>query len=246
MRSCKSLLFACVIISLATRALAHEEHQHAATKPEKVGTVHFPIACKTEVQQPFERAVALLHSFWFQEANKGFISVTVMDPNCAMGYWGIAMSLWYPLWEHPSEATLKQGWAAVEKAQSVGAKTDRERDYIAAIEAFYKDSDTLDHRTRALAYEKAMEHVSLRYPADREAAVFYALALNATALPSDKTYANQKKAGIIPLCRTRCTCLLISSPSLDYGRSRLRQTAPPLPPRRSIPCGETSCTPCNT
>jgi tetratricopeptide (TPR) repeat protein len=114
-----------------------------------------------------------------------------------MGYWGIAMSLWYPLWEHPSEARLTQGWTAVEKAKAAGAKTDRERDYIAAIEAFYKDADKLDHRTRALAYEKAMEQVYLRYPEDREAAAFYALALDATALPTDKTYANQKKAGAI-------------------------------------------------
>jgi tetratricopeptide (TPR) repeat protein len=159
--------------------------------------VHFSISCNARVQQPFNRAVALLHSFWFQEANKGFVSVTEIDPDCAMGYWGIAMSLWYPLWEHPSEATLKQGSAAVAKAKAVGAKTEREKDYIAAIEAFYKDADKLDHRTRALAYEKAMEQVYLRHPKDREAAVFYALALNATALPTDKTYANQKKAGAI-------------------------------------------------
>jgi hypothetical protein len=114
-----------------------------------------------------------------------------------MGYWGIAMSLWYPLWEHPTEARLKQGTATIEKAKAVGAKTERERDYIAAIEIFYKDSDKLDHRTRALAYGKAMERVYLHYPEDREAAAFYALALDATALPTDKTYANQKKAGAI-------------------------------------------------
>ncbi|MBI3799636.1 MAG: hypothetical protein HY268_22030, partial [Deltaproteobacteria bacterium] len=137
------------------------------------------------------------HSFWFEEAGKGFTTVTELDPNCAMGYWGIAMSLWYPLWEHPTEARLQQGLATVEKAKAVGAKTDREKDYIAAIEVFYKDSDKLDHRTRALAYEKAMEQVYLHYPEDREAAAFYALALDATALPSDKTYANQKKAGAI-------------------------------------------------
>ncbi|MGE0682085.1 MAG: hypothetical protein AB7P69_14455, partial [Candidatus Binatia bacterium] len=139
MRSFKSLLLAVVILSLAAQAVAQEEHQHSAVEPEKVGTVHFPISCKTEVQQPFERAVALLHSFWFQEANKGFISVTAIDSDCAMGYWGVALSLWYPLWENPSEATLKQGWAVVQKAKTVGAKTDREKDYIAAVEAFYKD-----------------------------------------------------------------------------------------------------------
>src|SRR5262245_18034526 len=157
MKSAKSLLLALVVLSLAAQALAHEEHQHASGNPEKVGTVHFPISCKAEVQQPFERAVALLHSFWFEEAGKGFTAVTEMDPNCAMGYWGVAMSLWYPLWEHPTEARLKQGWDAVQKAKAVDTKTEREKDYIAAIEIFYKDSDKLDHRTRALAYEKAME-----------------------------------------------------------------------------------------
>jgi tetratricopeptide (TPR) repeat protein len=197
MRFAKSLLFIFVVLCLAARAPAHEEHQHAAGNPEKVGTVHFPISCDATVQQPFERAVALLHSFWYEEAREGFASVTERDPDCAMGYWGIAMSLWYPLWEHPSEAMLKQGSAAIAKAKSVGTKTDRERDYIAAIEVFYKNAEKLDHRTRALAYEKAMAQVSLRYPEDHEAAVFYALALNATALPTDKTYANQKKAGAI-------------------------------------------------
>jgi hypothetical protein len=197
MRLLKSLLLVFVAFSLASGVSAHEEHQHSSGNPEKIGTVHFPISCKAEVQQPFERAVALLHSFWFEEASKGFTSVTEMDPTCAMGYWGIAMSLWYPLWEHPTEARLKQGSATIEKAKAVGAKTERERDYIAAIEVFYKDSDKLDHRTRALAYEKAMEQVHLRYPEDREAAAFYALALDATALPTDKTYANQKKAGAI-------------------------------------------------
>src|SRR5439155_286635 len=90
-----------------------------------------------------------------------------------------------------------KGWVAVEQAKTLGASTERERDYIAAIEAFYKESDKLDHRTRGLAYEKAMERLYVRYPQDREAAVFYALALNATALPTDKTYANQQKAGEI-------------------------------------------------
>ncbi|HXP22958.1 MAG TPA: hypothetical protein VN807_02415, partial [Candidatus Sulfotelmatobacter sp.] len=92
---------------------------------------------------------------------------------------------------------LKQGWKAVERAKSAGAKTQRERDYIAAIEVFYKDSDKLDYRTRTLAYEKAMERLQASYPDDREAAIFYALAVRGNAPPSDKTYANQKKAGAI-------------------------------------------------
>jgi hypothetical protein len=107
------------------------------------------------------------------------------------------MSYWYPLWYAPGEAALKAGLSAVEKATAIGAQTPRERDYIAAVGAFYKDWDKLDHRTRSLAYEHAMAEVHARYPDDREAAVFYALALDATALPTDKTYANQLKAAAI-------------------------------------------------
>ncbi len=97
----------------------------------------------------------------------------------------------------PSEATLKKGAATIERAKVLGATTARERAYIEALESFYKDSDKLDHRTRALAYERAMERVYVNNPTDREAAIFYALALNATALPTDKGYANQLKAAAI-------------------------------------------------
>jgi hypothetical protein len=114
-----------------------------------------------------------------------------------MAYWGVAMSWWYPLWEPPGPNALQQGTAAVEKALNIGGKTERERDYIAAIQAFYRDADRVDHRTRALAYEAAMERVYLKYSDDREGAIFYALALDATALPTDKTYAKQLKAGAI-------------------------------------------------
>lgn len=171
--------------------------QEKSGLPEKLGKVHFPTSCSPTAQAQFERAVALLHSFWYEEAVKAFTAVTQADLSCAMGYWGVAMSMWYPLWSPPSPATLKQGWAIVEKAKAAGAKTQREQDYIRAIETFYKDSDKLDHRTRALAYEKAMEELYLRYPDDREVTVFYALSLNATALPTDKTYANQLKAAAI-------------------------------------------------
>jgi tetratricopeptide (TPR) repeat protein len=163
----------------------------------KVGEVGFPVSCSAEAQQQFTRAVALLHSFWYEEAVKAFTTVAETDPTCAMAYWGVAMSNWYPLWYPPSEAALKAGADAVAKAQSIGAKTGRERDYIEAIAIFYRDSDKLDNRTRSVAYEKAMEQVYLRYPDDREAGLFYALALNATALPTDKTYANQEKAAKI-------------------------------------------------
>jgi hypothetical protein len=162
----------------------------------KLGSVRFPVSCAPAVQGDFERAVALLHSFWYEEALKAFTAITIADPACAMGYWGIAMSVYYPLWQPPSAAMLHQGSAAIEKTRGLTV-TPREKDYIAAIGTYYTDADTLDHRTRATAYEKAMAQVFARYPDDREAAIFYALALNATAAPTDKTYANQLKAGAI-------------------------------------------------
>jgi tetratricopeptide (TPR) repeat protein len=166
-------------------------------KEEKLGTVVFPVSCSPAASQQFARAVAMLHSFWYEEAAKAFSEVTVTDPSCAMGFWGVAMSMYYPLWYPPSEATLKGGVAVLDRAKAIGAKTPRERDYLAAIDAFYRDWDRSDHRSRAIAYEKAMERVYARYPDDHEAAIFYALALNATAPPTDKSYANQLKASAI-------------------------------------------------
>jgi tetratricopeptide (TPR) repeat protein len=114
-----------------------------------------------------------------------------------MAYWGIAMSHWYPLWYPPGPDALKIGSDAVAKAEAAKPKTDRERGYIAAIAAFYRDYDKRDHAARAKAYEVAMEQLYLQYPDDREAAVFYALALNATASATDKTFASKKKAAEI-------------------------------------------------
>jgi tetratricopeptide (TPR) repeat protein len=169
----------------------------ADTAPKVVEEVDFSTSCGPTVQQTFRHAVWTLHSFWYPEALKDFTAVTEAEPGCAIGYWGIAMSHWYPLWYPPSPAALKAGSDAVAKAMAASTKTEREKDYIAAIAAFYRDSDKLDHRTRAVAYEKAMEQVYQRYPDDREAAVFYALALNATAPPTDQTFANKRKAAQI-------------------------------------------------
>src|SRR6516165_1112600 len=181
----------------ALLALPMQPGARADTGAKIVEEVGFATSCSPAVQHAFKHAVWTLHSFWYPEALKDFTAVTEAEPGCAIGYWGIAMSHWYPLWYPPSPTALKAGSEAVEKAMAVPTKTEREKDYIAAIAAFYNDNDKLDHRTRALAYEKAMEQVYLKYPDDREAAVFYALALDTTALPTDKTYANQKKAAEI-------------------------------------------------
>ena len=185
-----------VCLWLVLYALSQEGH-HGHGGPEKLGRVVFPTSCQPAAQKHFERGVALLHSFWYEEAAKAFAAATAADSRCAMGYWGQAMSYYHPLWEPADEATLKKGWVAVEAARAAGAKTERERDYMAAIELFYKNAAPTDHRAGALAYSAAMEEVYQRYPQDREAAVFYALSLVGTALPTDKTFAHQLKAGQI-------------------------------------------------
>jgi tetratricopeptide (TPR) repeat protein len=186
---------------LAVPLIADEGHQHPAGNPEKLGTVSFTTSCTPAVQKQFQRGVAMLHSFWYPEAERTFQQVAQEDPSCAMAYWGVAMSYFHPIWDArgPDAAILKKGAEAVAKARSLNAKTERERDYVSAIDAFYENSDKLDHRTRVLAYETAMERVYMRYPEDREAAAFYSLALLGTvaASPVDKTLARQKKAGEI-------------------------------------------------
>jgi tetratricopeptide (TPR) repeat protein len=172
---------------------AQEEHHHH-DGAEKIGTVHFPISCRSEVKQPFERAVALLYSFAYEDAERAFSDVAAADPECAMAYWGIAMTHYHPLWAAPPAEELKKGSDAVAKAKTLPNQTEREKAYVAAMEAFYKDSDKIDHRTRAVAFCNSMEKIYTRFPEDQEAAVFYALALNATALPTDKTFEHQKKA----------------------------------------------------
>jgi tetratricopeptide (TPR) repeat protein len=165
---------------------------------EKLGKIDFPVSCTPKAQAQFNRAVAMLHSFWFPQAPKAFAAVSEIDPDCAMAHWGIAISQRAnPLVGPPDAAALKHGMASIEKAKAIGPKTQRERDYIAAIELFYKDSDKLDHRTRVLAYEKAMERLYLAYSQDLEAAIFYALALNEAIDYNDKTYARQLKAAKI-------------------------------------------------
>ena len=181
-------------VLVAAAAIAQDD---PASHHHDLGRVNFPVACTPEAQKTFERGVALLHSFWYDEAEKTFSQVIRIDRTCAMAYWGTAMSLYHPLWTPPAAADLRKGIIAIEKANSIGPKTQRERDYVAAIEVFYKDSDKLPHRDRALAWRDAMQRLSVRYPEDHEAAIFYALALIATAPPTDKTFASQKQAAEI-------------------------------------------------
>jgi len=185
-----------ICVGLLRPLVADEGHDHGPTAGEKLGTVKFQTSCAVAVREEFERGVARLHSFWYEEAEKTFLSVAQKDPGCAMAQWGLALSLYHPLWAPPDAAQLVRAREALQTARAAKRKTPREVAYLAAVEAYYS-ADRTDSRDRALAYEKAMEQVYLHYPKDREAAAFYALSLLSTALPSDKTYANQKKAGAI-------------------------------------------------
>src|SRR5229473_3033978 len=179
----------------AVLALADQGHHHEDLAAEQLGTVHFPISCAAYVQKPFARGVALLHSFWYEEAAKEFTHIAKDDPSCAMAHWGVAMSLWHQLWDHPNAATIKRGLAELKKAQSLHPGTDRERDYIASLRMLYGKKG--DHDQRAKAYSQAMEGLYQHYPDDREAAAFYALSLLASEPDGDTTFANRKKAAAV-------------------------------------------------
>lgn len=158
-------------------AFAVDDEHHHFDPNEKLGTVSFPTSCVPAVQKPFERGVALLHSFAYEEAGQQFRDIERQDPQCAMSYWGEAMSFYHQLWSRPSETDMKRGQELLAKAQSIKAKTQRERDYIAALAIFYRGPAKEDYDQRTIAYCAAMKRVYESYPKDSEAAVFYALSL---------------------------------------------------------------------
>ena len=184
---------------LCTSALIGLLFQSAVrAQEEKLGEVNFPISCSAGAQMQFNRAVAMLHSFFFPETMKAFTAITRQEPSCAMAYWGVAISQRPNPLVAPFPAELmKNGWEAIEAGRAAGAKTQRENDWIEALAVFFKDYDKIDLRTRTLAYEAAMARLTTNYPDDNEAAIFYALALNEAVDLSDKTYAKQFKAASI-------------------------------------------------
>ena len=185
-----------VVVLCAFGAVADEGHHHEDLTTDQLGTVHFPVSCAAEVQKPFERGVALLHSFWYEEAKKEFEQIAKDDPKCAMAHWGIAMSIWHQLWNQPDAATIKLGHDEVKNARSLHPKTDRERDYITAMDEFYRGKRR-DYHDRASTYCQAMATTHQDYPDDREAAAFYALSLLASEPDNDTTFANRKQAAAI-------------------------------------------------
>ena len=192
-------------------------HIKAATAPEPgdlrgVGKVTFPITCAPDVQSDFARGVALLHSFFYEEARRVFTSVAERDPKCAMAQWGIAMTWWHPIWTPPTPDEMRAGKAAIEKAMSMKAGTDRERGFITALNTYYNTADSssaapvgqschgpVGPRDRVVAYEKAMRQLRDKYPDDFEVQTFYAFAVLATgyATPNDTSLSKQLEAADI-------------------------------------------------
>ena len=181
---------------LTVRGIA-QEHDHG--NGEKLGAVHFATSCTEAAQKTFDRAVALLHSFQFGRAIQGFNSALKIDPTCGIAEWGIALSQW----SNPfapgmkDKGQLQAGRESAERGQTVGARTERERAYIAAVGRLYGDFENTPQRARLIAYRDAMAAVAAKYPEDHEAQIFYALSLAASEDPADKTYAGRLKAGAI-------------------------------------------------
>ena len=193
----RTLVIAGYLVALLPPSGIAQEHQQR--KDERLGAVHFATSCNAEAQKEFDRALALLHSFQFNRAIRGFNAALALDPGCGIAHWGIALSQW----SNPfvagakDKSQLQAGQESAERGQAAGAKTKREQAYIAAVANLYSDSDSTPQHTRLIAYRDAMRKLARNYPEDHEAQIFYALALAASEEPTDKTYAARLKAGAI-------------------------------------------------
>jgi tetratricopeptide (TPR) repeat protein len=185
-----------VLLASSCFLLADDEgHHHEDMNEVQVGTVHFPSSCSAAVQKPIERGVAMLHSFWYEEAEKQFQQIEKDDPQCAIAHWGVAMSLWHQLWNRPDIPVLERGGAELKGGRALHA-TSREHDYIVALSAFYAHPKK-SYQKRATAYSKEMARVSHLNPDDHEAAAFYALSLLASESDHDKGNNNRKQAAAV-------------------------------------------------
>jgi hypothetical protein len=190
------LIAALLLVAAASRSGA-QEHQHRTD--ERLGAVHFSTSCNASAQSDINGAVALLHSFQFSRAIDDFKAALATDATCTIAYWGISLSDWgNPFAPGLIDKRLLQlGRESAERGEMLGAKTERERAYLAAVSNLYRDFESKPQQARLLAYRDAMADVAVKYPADHEAKIFYALALAVAADPGDKTYADQLRAGAI-------------------------------------------------
>jgi tetratricopeptide (TPR) repeat protein len=195
MRSSSALALAAALAA-ATAAVSPASAQQDESD-QRLGSVHFGTSCNDTAQRRFDRAMRYQHSFWYRQAKEIFEDAAKADPECGIAYWGVALTLLNNPHGPPPASNLPLGLEAIQKAKAIGAKTQRERDYIDALSVMYADYDKIDHRTRVQSYLKAMEALAARYREDDEAQIAYAITLNVSASPADKTYANQLKGAAI-------------------------------------------------
>jgi hypothetical protein len=197
-RMTKLAIAACVAVSILTAPPAIPQEHDQRHDGGALGEVNFPVSCNAKAQSQFNTTAALLYSFYWEKVDSAVAAVLEADPSCAMAYWAKAVaSLDNPLGAPPTAKQEQEGRAAVEKAKQLGGKTARERDYIAGVETVLKDHATIPFKTRAVAYEKALEQLHARYPEDVEAAVLYAYWLQVTADRNDLTHVQQLKSARI-------------------------------------------------
>ena len=177
-------------ITLAPPALAQ-------TSAKQLGKVKFETSCNAKAQKLFDQGMLYQHSFWYRASKQTFEEALKADATCGIAYWGVSLASLENPHVAPAAKNLAEGSEAIQKGKALGAKTQRERDYIDALAVFFVDHDKVDHRTRVLNYLKAMESLAQRYPKDDEAQIAYAIVLNVAASPADKTYANQLKGAAL-------------------------------------------------
>jgi tetratricopeptide (TPR) repeat protein len=193
---CRSILPA--LITLVAVPIQAQDHAHVGAAPEQLGSVSFPTSCSAEVQPRFERAMALIHSFWWDAARQAFTEIVEAEPNCAMAYWGLAMAARGNPFAGPTNAAgLQAGREAIERAQELRPPTEREQTYIEALAVFFRDFENLDHASRARFHEDAMRRLSDRLMTDPEAQIFFAREIVANTPPTDKSFRRQRIAADI-------------------------------------------------
>jgi len=193
----RATLFAAAIAATATLGLSALPGTAEESADQQLGTVHFATSCNDTAQRRFDRAMRYQHSFWYKASREIFEETLKADPDCGIAYWGIALSLWNNPHNPPPAPNLAPALAAIEKGKAVGAKSERERDYINALAVLYTDYDKVEYKTRLQSYLKAMEALAAKYRDDDEAQIYYAITLNVSASPADKTYAQQLKGAAI-------------------------------------------------
>ena len=196
----RNIILVLLLLSATGLQLSCNKVQNENTDSKKVqslGKVDFENSCDPKVKGALNNSIALLHHMMYGQSEKSFDKVVEMDPNCPMAYWGVAMTLFHPLWAPPSKAELEKGYSAIQKAKELNPPTEREQKYIAAVESFYDSWDSKDHKSRIAAWSNGQKAVFESNPKDIDAGAIYALSLLATAPKKDKEFNNQKEAGSI-------------------------------------------------